>query len=249
MRHELLRETQAHPICVALDEQFCLVGKHSLHTRYTVTQTLPRRTQAKLMRAASFSQTIGCPINAILTINAAHLQHIGEGGIFGIGHLWDGLQELLELIRKWVLQRGVAWSSIWVREWTRRGHRDQAGEHWHIALHLPKYLHTDFAKQVAEWTCEAVGKTASSARDAAISVFGAWHLAVHHGRGGPDKIAAYLGKAEPSRITRYGRWVPNPDKPRRNQNGGAGYIEGKRFGICKTLGATEQAKLRHGTSL
>lgn len=248
MRHELLREAAAQPVYAENGGQFRLVGKPSLSTRYAVTKDLPRGTQARLMGAAAFSQVIGCPLNAILTINAEHLQRMDEGGTFGIGHLWDGFQDLLELIRKWVIGRGVTWSSLWVREWSRRGHRGQAGEHWHIALHLPKHLHADFANQVAEWTGEAVGTVGASARNAAVSVFGAWHLAVHHGRGGPDKIAAYLGKAEPSRIKRYRRWVPNLDKPRRDLNGGTGYIEGKRFGISKTLGATEQAKARNHTA-
>lgn len=249
MRHELLRETQAQPVCGVPDGQIRLVRKPTSQTRYPVSYELPRGTQARLIQAAAFSQAIGCPLNAILTINAAHLQRMGEGGIFGIGNLWDGLQDLLELIRKWVVERGVTWSSLWVREWSRRGRRDQAGEHWHLALHLPKHLHADFANQVAEWTGEAVGTISASTRNAAISAFGAWHLAVHHGRGGPDKIAAYLGKAEPSKIKRYGRWVSNPDKPRRDLNGGMGYIEGKRFHICKALGATEQAKARLHTAL
>lgn len=245
LRHELLRETQAQPVCASLGGQFRLVGNTHQLTRYTVTDELPRGAQARMMQAAAFSEHIGHRINTILTINAAHLQRIGEGGIFGVGHLWDGLQNLHELIRKWISARGIFWASIWVREWAPRGYKGQAGEHWHIALHLPKCLHADFAKQVAEWTGEAVGAVSPSARESAVSVGHAWHLGVRHGRGGPENIAAYFGKSEPSTIKLYGRRVENPDKPRNTgvyRFGGYGPIEGKRFHICKTLGATAQAK-------
>jgi len=184
------------------------------------------------------------PDGYLLTINAAHLQRIGEGGIFALGHLWDGFQILLELVRKWVTARSITWAVIWSREWSRKGLNGQAGEHWHIALHLPKHLHADFVKQVAEWTGEGIGAVSPSARVSAVSERGAWHLGAHHGRGGPENLAAYLGKAEPSTIKRYGRRVPNPHKPRRDKIGGTGPIEGKRFGICKTLGATEQDRAR-----
>jgi len=242
MRHELLRETQSQRVCAGISTTSCLVRQHYPLTRYSVTHELPRGAQARLIRAAAFSEVIGYPINTHLTVNAAHLQRIGEGGIFGVGHLWDGFQNLHELMRKWLLLRGVFWAAIWAREWTNTGHRGQAGEHWHIAIHLPKKLHADFAEQLAEWTGEGIGAASPLARVSAVSAAGAWHLGVQHGRGGPENLAAYLGKAEPSSIKRYGRRVPNPDKPQRNKFGGAGPIEGKRFGICKTLGATEQSR-------
>jgi len=245
MRHELLRKDGADPVSVHMGQHSGLVGNTHQLTRYTVTHELPRGAQARMMQAAAFSETIGHPINTILTVNAAHLQRIGEGGVFGIGHLWDGLQNLHELIRKWVSARGIFWASIWVREWAPRGYEGQAGEHWHIALHLPKCLHADFAKQVAEWTGEAVGAVSPSARVSAVSVGNAWHLGVRHGRGGPENIAAYFGKSEPATIKRYGRRIENPDKLRntgRYRFGGSGYIEGKRFHICKTLGTTAQAR-------
>lgn len=240
MRHELLRETQGQPVSAVIGTQSCLVGKPYPLTRYTHTHELPVGAQARLIRAAVFSQTLNFPVNALLTINAAHLQRIGEGGIFELGHLWDGLQALLELLRKWLTARGIFWAVIWSREWSRKGINGQAGEHWHIALHLPKHLHAALAKQVAEWTGERVGAVSPSARVSAVSEHGAWHLGVRHGRGGPENLAAYLGKAEPSTVKRYGRRVPNLHKLQRGVYGGTGPIEGKRFGICKTLGATEQ---------
>lgn len=246
MRYELLREDRAEPVSAHIGQHSCLVGNTHQLTRYTITHELPRGAQARMMQAAAFSEKIGHPINAILTINAAHLQRMGDGGVFGIGHLWDGLQTLHELIRKWVKARGIFWASLWVREWSRRGHEGQAGEHWHIALYLPKRFHAEFANQVAEWTGEAIGAVSPSARVSAVSVGRAWHLGVRHGRGGPENIAAYFGKSEPNTIRLYGRRVPNPDKPRRTGEcrfGGSGPVEGKRFHISKTLGATAQARL------
>jgi hypothetical protein len=245
MRHELLRKETAQPIFTGMDGETCLVGNSSPLTRYTVTKALPIGTQARMMRAAVFSQTLGHPVNAFLTINAAHLQRIGEGGIFGLGHLWDGFQVLLELLRKWVTARGVVWAVIWSREWSRKGINGQAGEHWHIGLHLPKRFHADLAKQVAEWTGQGLSTISPTARVSAVSEHRAWHLSVKHGRGGPEDLAAYLGKAEPSKIRRYGRHVPNLYKPRRDKIGGEGPIEGKRFGISKTIGLTEQERAQY----
>jgi hypothetical protein len=237
LQHKVLRENNAQPVYATISEQFRIVG-----TRYLATQELPRGTQARLMQAGLFSQALGNPLDTTLTINAYHLLRIGEGGIFSVGHLWDGFQLLLELIRKWVLARGVPWASIWVREWSRRGHNWQSGEHWHIAMCLPKRFHDDFAKQVVEWTGEVIGHLSPMPGVSAVSAAQAWQIATKHGRGGPESIGAYFGKAERSKIKRYGKWVDNPDKPRRNKNGGNGHIEGKRFGICKTLGTTEQSK-------
>ena len=242
MQREILSGTQKERACRPLGESPRPVGAASKASRYAVTYDLPVGAQARLIRAAQFSQALGTPINALLTINAAHLQRIGEGGVFGVGHLWDGFQSLHELMRKWLSVRDVSWAVIWSREWARIGRQGQAGEHWHIGLHLPKHPRHDFAAQVAHWTGEPLGSRALSNREAAVSNARAWHLSVASGRGGPDSLAAYLGKAEPSRIRRYGKRAPNFQKPKRDKHGGAGPIEGKRFGICKTLGATEQAR-------
>ena len=121
MQHEVLRTTQAKPAYRPFGEGQRLVDKSSVPTRYTVTRELPVGTQARLMQAALFSQSLGHPINALLTINAAHLQRIGEGGVFSVGTLWDGLQALHELVRKWLSARNVVWAVIWSREYARCG--------------------------------------------------------------------------------------------------------------------------------
>jgi len=245
MRHELLEQKTTQPVFTDVSGKSCLVGNTNTFTRYTLTKQLPVGTQARMMRAAAFSQALGHPVNALLTINAAHLQRIGEGGVFGLGHLWDGFQVLLELLRKWITTRSVVWAVIWSREWSQKGINGQAGEHWHIGLHLPKHFHADFAAQTAEWTGQNIGTVSPSARESAVSEHRAWHLSVKHGPGGPECLAAYLGKAEPSAIKRYGRRGPNPYKPRRDKIGGNGPIEGKRFHICKTIGPTEQMRAQY----
>lgn len=239
MRHELLENALAEPVLAQIPQDSCLVRKISPPTRYVVTEKLPRGSQAGMMAAATFSIECGAPINTLLTINAAHLQRIDEGGVFAIGHLWDGFQTLLELLRKWIVDRGVYWACIWVREWSKCGYKGngQSGEHWHIAFHLPRCYRSALATQVAEWAGEDVGIISPKE---ALSVGRAWQL--KSGRGGPESIAAYLGKAEPSNIKKYGKRVANPDKPRRDRVGGEGRIEGKRYGICKGIGATAQAK-------
>ncbi len=239
MRHELLRESQAYPVFLPIGGQSGLVGKPAPAPRYTMTRELPVGAQARLVRAAMFSQALGCPINAQLVINAGHLQRIGEGGVFGIGHLWDGHRAFSELARHWVRARGIPWACIWSREWAARGHRGQAGEHWHFGLHLPRRLHLEFGGQVATWTGEGIGQIEPKAITSAL---GAWHLGARNGRGGPAGLAAYLGKAEPGHRVHYGKRVPNLHKPRPDIFGGEGPIEGKRFGICKALGSSEQGR-------
>lgn len=183
----------------------------------------------------------GTPIDTLLTINAAHLQRISAGGVFGVGHLWDGFRDFLELVRKWVTARSVLWAVIWVREYAG-GQHGQVGEHWHIALHLPQGLRADFVAQVAIWTDESIGNDLSGQGTIARSSGRAWHYRSRARFGnGPRGLGAYLGKAEPSWRRRYKRMVRNLTKPDRRQNGGGGPIQGKRFGISRHIGETAQA--------
>ncbi|WP_306112623.1 MULTISPECIES: hypothetical protein [unclassified Roseovarius] len=204
-----------------------------------MTNTLPIGAQSRLMKAARFSEKIGCPVNTLLTVNAEHLQRLSSDGVFGIGHLWDGMQGFIELARKWTVARGIPWVVIWSREYAG-GKHGQSGEHWHLGLHLPQHMHGGFAEQVARWT-DAPTDNTSKATTIAQSFCRSWHFRTRAPRGrGAEGLAAYLGKSEPSWIRRYGRSVPNKRKPERWQNGGTGPIQGKRFGISKAIGATAQ---------
>lgn len=238
MRHEPLTITHASPIS-GVEAHDCRIVDHpSALKGYATSYTLPIGAQRRLIDAASFSQEIGAPITTLLTINLKDLQRLKLDGVIVEGHPWECFRRLLELIRKWLTSRGVRWAVIWAREWSKWIY-----EHWHIAIHLPEGLRRSFADQVAAWTGDAISEEPPEKKgDVARSVSRAWKITADDGRGGPEDIAAYLGKAEPSKVKRYGRWRANQKKPRRRLNGGDGPIAGKRHGICNTLGATAQRR-------
>jgi hypothetical protein len=123
--------------------------------------------------------------------------------------------------------------------------RRMAGENSNLisaSSRLPARLRADFAAQVAIWTDDEIGSDMSGKYTIARSAGRAWHYRSRAPFGnGPDGLGAYLGKAEPSWRRRYGRMVPNLEKPDRWQNGGSGPIQGKRFGISRPIGDTAQA--------
>lgn len=239
LRHETLRPDTARRIWSVSPGGVSLVYVYAA-PRYPETRNLPIGAQARLIRAAVFSEQVGTPINTLLTVNAAHLQRIDEGGIFGVGHLWDGFRDFLELVRKWVTGRDIAWAALWAREYAGGVH-GQVGEHWHIGLYLPSSVRRDFAAQVALWTGEDIDTAKPTKPTVARSVCRAWHLRGRAPSGhGPEGVAAYLGKAEPSWRRHYGRSVPNLHKPVRRRVGGRGPIQGKRFGISRSIGSAAQ---------
>jgi len=193
-----------------------------------------------MVTAVMFASHVGAPIQTMLTINAAHLQRVSSGGIIEIGHLWDGCRRLLELMRKWVVQRGLTWSCVWVREYTG-GRNEHGGEHWHIALHLPPRYRTDFAAQMAIWMDEEIGAHDGKKKCIARSVTGAWYISIGQGNAGE-----YLGKATPKTRLRYRRRVKNHLRKSRH-NGGEGPIEGQRYGISRPINDAEQR--RYGFTL
>ena len=208
-----------------------LVGQ----TRYPETRYLPLDAERRMVAAVQFASHIRKPINTMLTINAAHLQRVGAASVFDVGHLWDGYRDLLEVLRKWITNRGVTWSCIWVREYTG-GRNDHHGEHWHIALHLPPRLQSDFAAQVAIWTGEDVGANDGKKKCIARSITAAWYLSRCK-----ENAGEYLGKATPKTRSRYGRQVPNDLRVTRH-HGGQGPIQGKRFGVSRPIGDTAQRR-------
>ncbi|OSP53701.1 hypothetical protein [Pseudoruegeria sp. SK021] len=196
-----------------------------------------------MMNAANFSRHIRFPLNTLTTINAARLQHVSSGGVFEIGHLWDGFRDLLELMRKWSKARGVPWAVVWCREVAKTG-AHHPGEHWHIGHHLPAKHHLDFASQVGRWTDEEFSPNHHldlSRGQVAFSVHDAWNITkAVRGGGGPEGISAYLGKAEPNRITLYGKTKRNPDKISLKNIGGNGRVEGQRHGISREIHRSAQ---------
>lgn len=211
-------------------------GRPAVRERYKSSTELPRGAQKQLIDAARFSHHIKAPVNTLITINAAHLQKINAGSTFELGHLWDGFQDLLERLRHWCLNRGMVWSCFWVREWSK-----DREEHWHIGLHLTARNRQYLPDQIAIWTDEPTGPgTDLKPHDVAVSEFGSWHITGTKRGGTALKLAAYLGKAEPNRIVLHGKIKSNPQKEIARYAGGEGPIEGKRYGISKTLGITAQ---------
>ena len=210
-----------------------LVGK----TRYPETKYLPLHAEDSMVHAVRFASHIRSPITTLLTVNAEHLQRIDSDSVFHIGHLWDGYQMFVELLRKWLKHRGITWTCIWVREYTG-GKNEHHGEHWHIALHLPPRHQKDFAAYVAILTGEDVGINDGKKKCIARSITGAWYLSRRY-----ENAGEYLGKATPKTRSRYGRQVKNDLRASRH-HGGEGPIQGKRFGISHAI--NDAAQRRHG---
>lgn len=198
------------------------------------------------MHAADFAMTLGLPLNTLVTINAEHLSRMGEGGIFEIGHLSDNRAEFMELLRKWIVNRGYRFCGVWGREVARKptNPSHQIGEHLHLAAHIGWKDQSAFVTQVLAWTDTARGEP-SQRGEIGVSVCGAVQVK-HCTKGGSTGItvAAYLGKDEPQHILRYGKRVLNPDKVCRQYRDNGGVIEGKRYGITDALNT--RAQKQHG---
>jgi len=205
------------------------------HSRYPTTTYLPLDAEKRMSTAVRFASRVGAPIQTMLTVNALHLQRMSSCSVFEVGHLWDGHRCFLELLRKWIVQRDIPWSCIWVREYTG-GRNEHQGEHWHIAFYLPPRYQSEFAAQVAIWTDEAIGKHDGTNKCLARSITGAWYLSRCK-----ENAGEYLGKATPKTRPRYGRQVPNDLRMTRH-HGGEGPIQGKRYGISRLIGETAQRR-------
>jgi hypothetical protein len=151
---------------------------------------------------------------------------------------------LVELLRKWVTRRVGAFAYIWVREISADN-----GQHWHLALHLPKRRHRAFLVYVEALLGEQLAprpRTKSrggTEGEVAHSANGSWHLGrdVHPERRG-RWLAAYLGKGEPSLVMFRGQLVTNRRKPVRGDKYDVpqGNVQGtaartKRFDIARHL--------------
>jgi hypothetical protein len=211
------------------EQHSLLVGRN----RYPESTYLPLNAEKRMTTAVIFASSISAPIQTMLTINAAHIQRMGSDSVFDVGHLWDGFRRVLELIRKWLVERGISWACVWVREYTG-GRNEHHGEHWHIALHVPPRYQNDLAAQVAIWAAEAVGVHDGKKKCIARSLTGAWYLSRRK-----DNVGEYLGKATPKTRLRYGHKIKNGLRTT-NKHGGEGPIQGKRYGISNTIGHTAQ---------
>jgi len=212
--------------------------------RTKITTGLPEGTQAKFIAAAAEADHAGTPLNHLLSTHwsklfafSAQAPCLRMDEIKRIGHL-------VELLRKWVSRRCGSFAYIWVREISADN-----GQHWHLALHLPKRLRRSFlayvqillGEQIADRPrAKTQGRTEG---EVACSANGSWHLGrdVHPERRG-RWLAAYLGKGEPSLVMFRGQLVTNRRKPVRGDKYDVpqGNVQGtmartKRFDIARHL--------------
>jgi hypothetical protein len=190
--------------------------------------------QAKLIDAAVLAETWGYPINQLTTIRTEILAR-SSSGVFAGKHQADGVECLLELMRKWHNKRGIPWACIWSREVG-----SDVGGHLHLGNHQSGEHTEDFIDQMAGWTGERRVKVQHHQPDeVGISENRSWlvQCCLRQGKSGAD-IAAYLGKDERGYITTAWRVKrDNTSKRVLEHPCKGGYVEG-----------TTGAAYRQGTS-
>ena len=189
-----------------------------------ITADLPIGTQASFIAAAAAAASLGAPINILLTIRWRSLFCDNDVNPLRPLPTPERIHYILERLRKWLVRNGAPPFYIWVRE-----NADNAGEHLHIAFHLPKQHQARLVPYIASLTGEPRRRRRSMAQategEFACGELGLWHLArdTRPDRGG-FYLAAYLGKGEPSERLFRGKKVGNAKKP----------LRGTRFGgACK----------------
>jgi hypothetical protein len=188
--------------------------------------------QAQLIAAAAKAAATGYPINALLSVRWTGLLHYDDLHPLRVMKVPQRIRYVVELLRHWFRYRGLPCHYIWVRELSA-----QAGEHWHLALHLPKAKRKAFAGYLETLLVEPVApcprpQSKRTRGEFACSEWASWHLA---GEDPDDKpqfegywLAAYLGKGEPSQRMFRGKLANNTLKPVRGREFG-GYVRGGRY--------------------
>lgn len=199
-----------------------------------------------MMELGRVAEAVGLPLRHHLTVRLDGLVLCDAESVTSGLHPADGTRRLLGLIRLWHANRGRRWAAVWVRERSR-----EAGEHLHMALHLPPDLEDEFINSLASWLGEErdAKKRKPSSCLVGRSELKNWDLRrdIRQKPGNPD-LLAYLGKSEPNRIRRWGRWRENRLKADRTRNLSGGRIEGSphrdyRWGFSHgTLGPQALAK-------
>jgi hypothetical protein len=212
------------------------LGSVCVHTR-KASEYLPKGAQGQLIDAAILAEEMGTPINRLTTIRTEILAR-SSSGIFAGRHEADAIRILLELMRKWHIERGVPWVCIWSREVG-----DDVGGHVHSGTHQSEETTEDFIEQVASWTGEPRILLKNRKRaNIGISEHGSWlvQCCTRRDQSGAD-LAAYLGKDEPNHIvSAWGVSRDNKSKRVLHHACKGGYLEG-------TTGKSGKS-YRHGTS-
>lgn len=192
------------------------------------TADLPVGTQARFIGAVARAAALGFPINTLLTIRWDSLFSSNDVNDLRLLPVPLRIDRLVELLRKWLQRRNLPAAYIWAREAT-----NSEGEHWHLAFHLPKSLHSEIIGFVVRQTNEAASPRnqpnhVRTEGEFARGEIGSWHLAYDTNpvrRG--FYLAAYLGKGEPSEVLFRGRMIPNKKKRVRGIQFGGTEQDGK----------------------
>jgi hypothetical protein len=177
---------------------------------------------------------MGCPLNTLLTSRWVSLLRDNQLHPFRAMSAPERIKHIVGLVRHWLARRGVPFLYIWVREIS-----DEAGEHWHLAFHLPKGKRKAFSAYLEGVMVEPLAPCprAASKRtrgEYACSELGSWHLARDvpeiHGFFCGYFTAAYLGKGEPSQRVFRDKLVDNTLKPVRGIEFG-GRMRGGRYDV------------------
>jgi hypothetical protein len=196
------------------------------------TSGLAVGSQARLIAAARRSANAGHPINTLLTARWHALLIYDEFHPLRAMQTPERIRHTVELLRKWLTRRGIPVKYIWMREIS-----EKAGEHWHLALHLPSSEHEAFVAYVERIFIEPLASPPRSwpsqtRGEFARSEHGSWHLAGEVTDGKPQFegywLAAYLGKGEHSQRVFRGQLENNTQKPVRGQKFG-GRVRSDRY--------------------
>jgi hypothetical protein len=227
------------------------------------TSGFPIGTQKRFIEAAEAAARDGHPLNTLLTIRWQSLFSDNDVNPLRSMPTPERIDHLVELLRKWLTRHDLPPHYIWVREFSAT-----VGEHWHFAFHLPKMLRP----QIVDFVVKQTGEPARTGRrdaaqltegEFAFGEIGSWHLAEDTR---PERrgfyLAAYLGKAEPSRRLFRGVMTDNRKKPVRGVAFGGterndiydadqGFIlgtvfRGDRFFIAKSLQQAAKRQLKAG---
>ena len=174
-------------------------------------------TQVKLIAAAFEAHKAGYALETLLTVRWPGLLTYDDFHPLRTRQTPERIRYIVELIRKWLIRHGISAYYLWTRELS-----DKAGEHWHLAFHLPKSKRKDFINYLETVLVEPAASCprAQSKRtrgEFACSEYASWHLAGEEPDGKPHFtgywLAAYLGKGEPSQRMFRGKLVNNTLKP------------------------------------
>jgi hypothetical protein len=189
-------------------------------------------TQAKLIAAARQSADAGYPIDMLLSARWDSLLINDDLNPLRTMQTPERIRYIVELLRKWLINHGIPANYLWVREVS-----NNAGEHWHLACHLPTSKRKAFTAYIERLFVEPIASDPRSNSNRtrgefACSECGSWHLAGEVPDGKPQFagywIAAYLGKGEPSQRLFRGQLVNNTRKPVRGREFG-GWVQSSRY--------------------